>query len=50
MQRTRHRLLSILGIAAIVAGVVLLLSVVGAVSHDDRGPRLDAADGGRGGG
>jgi Sortase domain len=43
MKRTRHRLLSLLGIGAIVAGVALLVSVVGAVSHDDRGPRLDAA-------
>jgi sortase (surface protein transpeptidase) len=39
----RTRLLSILGIAAIAAGVVLFVSVVGAVSPDERGPRLDAA-------
>jgi hypothetical protein len=43
MKRTRHLLLTMLGIAAIVAGVALLVSVVGAVSHDDRVPRLDAA-------
>jgi hypothetical protein len=33
----------LLGLAAIVAGLALLVSVVGAVSQDDRGPRLDAA-------
>jgi LPXTG-site transpeptidase (sortase) family protein len=43
MKRTRNRLLSMLGIAAIAAGVALLVSVVGAISHDDGGPRLDAA-------
>ena len=32
----------LLGIAAVVAGVALLVGAVGAVSHDDRGPRLDA--------
>ncbi len=38
----RRRLL-VLGIATVVAGLALLVSVVGAVSHDDRGARLDAA-------
>jgi LPXTG-site transpeptidase (sortase) family protein len=33
----------LLGIASIVAGLLLLVGVVGAVTHDDRGPRLDAA-------
>jgi sortase (surface protein transpeptidase) len=43
MKRTRRRLLSVLGLAAILAGVALLVGVVGTASHDDRGPRLDAA-------
>jgi sortase (surface protein transpeptidase) len=37
------RLAMLLGLAAIVVGLALLVGVVGAVSHDDRGPRLDAA-------
>ena len=37
------RIAMLLGLAAIVAGLALFVSVVGAVSHDDRGPRLDAA-------
>ena len=37
------RLATMLGLAAIVAGLALFVGVVGAVSHDDRGPRLDAA-------
>ena len=37
------RLAMVLGLAAIVAGLALFAGVVGAVSHDDRGPRLDAA-------
>jgi sortase (surface protein transpeptidase) len=37
------RLAMVLGLAAIVAGLALFVGVVGAVSHDDRGPRLDAA-------
>jgi len=37
------RLATMLGLAAIVAGLALFAGVVGAVSHDDRGPRLDAA-------
>jgi hypothetical protein len=41
---SRRRLAMLLGIAAIVAGLALFVSVVGAVSHDDYGPRLDAAD------
>jgi Sortase domain len=41
MSRRRPALL--LGIAAIVAGLALFVSVVGAISHDDYGPRLDAA-------
>jgi sortase (surface protein transpeptidase) len=36
------RLTMLLGLAVLVAGLALLVSVVGAVSHDDRGPRLDA--------
>jgi len=38
----RRTLGFLLGIAAVVAGLALLVGVVGAVSHDDRGPRLDA--------
>jgi Sortase domain len=41
MSRPRPALL--LGIAAIVAGIALFVSVVGAISHDDYGRRLDAA-------
>jgi hypothetical protein len=41
MSRRRPALL--LGIAAIVAGLALFVSVVGAISHDDYGPQLDAA-------
>jgi len=37
------RLAIFLGLGAIVVGLALLVSAVGAVSHDDRGPRLDAA-------
>ena len=37
------RIAMLLGVAAIVAGLALGVSIVGAVSHDDRGPRLDAA-------
>lgn len=39
----RRRLRFLLGVAAVVAGLALLVSAVGAVSHDERGPRLDAA-------
>ena len=39
----RRKLGLLLGVAAVVAGLALLVGVVGAVSHDDRGPRLDAA-------
>ena len=37
------RLAMLVGLAAIVAGLALLVSVVGAVSQDDRDPRLDAS-------
>ena len=37
------RIAMLLGLAAIVAGLALFVSVVGAVSRDDRGPRLEAA-------
>ena len=42
-RRVPARLAMLLGLAAIVAGLALFVGVVGAVSHDDRGPRLDAA-------
>jgi hypothetical protein len=38
-----RRLAMLLGLAVIVAGLALFVSVVGAVSHDVHSPRLDAA-------